>query len=166
MDEEAKKNALRIIPYGLYVVGVRNAEVKDPANDLNAFIASWVSQCSFKPPLIMMGVRRASRSHAMIRDAGVFSLNIMGSDQKETAQAFFKDLEIDEHKMSGHDYVVGDTGAPVFPGMPAYVECRVVGIHEHDGDHDIVVGRVVAAGYRPDADGPLTHAETGWHYAG
>jgi flavin reductase (DIM6/NTAB) family NADH-FMN oxidoreductase RutF len=166
MDEDAKKNALRMIPYGLYVVGVRSKEVKDPASDLNAFIASWVTQVSFKPPMVALAVRRKSRSREMIRDSGVFTLNLLGEGQKAMAETFFKDLQIDEKKMSGVGYRVGQTGAPVFPGLPAYLECQVEAFHEDGGDHDVVVGRVVGAGYRPEADGMLTHHDAGWHYGG
>jgi flavin reductase (DIM6/NTAB) family NADH-FMN oxidoreductase RutF len=166
MNEEAKKDALRFIPYGLYIVGVRNPQVEDPPADLNAFIASWVSQCSFKPPMLMMGVRKASRSYGMIKESRVFTVNMVGTGQKSLAQTFLKDLTIDDRAMSGVAYRLGETGAPILPEAPAFVECELVEIHDDGGDHAIVVGRVVAAGYRPDPSSPLTHEEAGWHYGG
>jgi flavin reductase (DIM6/NTAB) family NADH-FMN oxidoreductase RutF len=51
---------LRQLPYGLYVVGVRGN------GDLNAMTASWVTQCSFEPPLLMVAVRRPSRSYEFL----------------------------------------------------------------------------------------------------
>lgn len=165
MDEEAKRKALRTIPYALYVVGVRNAQVEDPAKDLNAFLGSWVTQCSFKPPLVALGVKKASRSHGMIVEGGVFALNFLRSDQKEVAVAFLKDLEVTDATMGGFAYRPGETGAPVLEDAPAWVECRLVARHDDGGDHDVFVGEVVAAGHREDAP-PLTHASTGWHYGG
>ena len=46
MDEGAKKTALRMIPYGLYVL---TAEDKD--QNISAATVNWVTQASFKPPL-------------------------------------------------------------------------------------------------------------------
>lgn len=165
MDEAAKKHTLRLIPYALYLVGARERVAKGPEG-LNAFVGSWVTQCSFKPPLVAFGLKHGTRSHAMIKDSGVFVLNLLASDQKDVAQRFFKDVAVDATTMGGLEYRLGATGAPVFPGLAAFVECRVVAFHEDGGDHDIVVGEVVEAGvHRPDAQ-PLTHGETGWHYGG
>lgn len=166
LDEAAKKAALRMVPYALYLVGVRNPRVTSPAADLNAFVGSWVTQTSFKPPLVVLGLKRDTRGNAMVREAGVFTLNLLGDDQKDLAQRFFKDLPVDEATFGGVPYRRGETGAPVFPDCPAYVECRVVAVHEDGGDHDVVVGEVVAAGVHREGARPLTHAETGWHYGG
>lgn len=166
MDEQAKRNALRLIPGAIYVVGVRNQDVDDRASDLNAFIASWVTQCSFKPPLVALGIKRGTRSHAMIRESGVFVINFLAEDQKETAKTFFRDLEVTDTTMNGVAYRIGETGAPVFPDLPAYVECEVVAFHEDGGDHDVVVGRVVAAGFAGQKVRPMTHETSGWSYGG
>lgn len=166
MDEHARKVALRMIPYALYLVGTRNAEVADPQADLNAFVASWVTQCSFDPPLVALGLKRGTRGNAMVRASRVFTLNLLGAEQKDLAIRFFKDFPVDEATMAGVRYARGETGAPVLLDLPAHVECRVVAIHEDGGDHDVVVAEVVAAGVRSEHARPLTHAETGWHYGG
>lgn len=155
-----------MVPYGLYLMGVRRAEVKDVARDVNAFVASWVTQVSFKPPMLVVGVKRDSHSNEMVRESRVFTLNILGADQKELATRFFKDLVVTETEMSGVRYERGPaTGCPVLPDTPATVECEVVDIVDGDNDHSIVIARVVDVSVRADAK-PLTHAETGWHYAG
>ena len=48
MDQELKKKVLRKIVHGVYVAGVKDK------NKLNAFTATWISQISFKPPLIVL----------------------------------------------------------------------------------------------------------------
>lgn len=166
MDEAAKKKTLRMVPYGLYLMGVRRAEVRDPAQDLNAFVASWVTQVSFKPPMVAVGVKRDARSNEMVKESKVFTLNVLGSDQKELAQRFFKDLAVTEKDMDGVPYERGAaTGCPVFPDTPGHVECEVVHVYDGENDHSVVVARVVEAAHRREAR-PLTHAETGWHYGG
>ena len=74
LDVEAKKVLLRKIPHGLFVCGVREGD------EVNGFTASWVTQGSFEPPLVVMGVRADSTSHGIIERTGRFSLNVMRSD--------------------------------------------------------------------------------------
>lgn len=166
MDEAAKKTTLRMVPYGLYLMGARRKDVKDVATDVNAFVASWLTQVSFKPPMVAVGVKRDAHSLEMIKESGVFSINVLGSDQKEFATKFFKDLEVTDKTMSGQPYTRdGPTGCPILPDTPASFECEVVHVYEGENDHAVVVGKLVDATLRKEAK-PLTHAETGWHYAG
>lgn len=166
VDEAAKKQTLRMVPYALYLMGVRRKEVRDVATDLNAFVASWVTQVSFKPPMVVVGVKRDAHSNEMVKESRVFTLNVLGSDQKDLAQRFFKDLEVTEKTMGGVAYERGAaTGCAVFPDLPAHIECEVVEVVDGENDHSVVVAKVVDAVHRREAK-PLTHAETGWHYAG
>ncbi len=166
MDEASRKKVLRMVPYGLYLVGVRRREVKDVAKDLNVFVGSWLTQVSFKPPMLVAGFRRDAHSLEMVKESGVFTVNVLGSDQKDLAARFFKDVPVTDKEMAGVPYVRGaHTGAPVLPDTPAHVECEVVHVYEGENDHAVVVAKVVAWEHRREAK-PLTHAETGWHYAG
>ena len=166
MDETQRKKTLRMVPYGLYLMGVRRKEVVDAARDVNAFVSSWVTQVSFKPPMIVVGVKRDAGSNAMVKEAGVFTLNVLGAEQKDLAQKFFKDLTVTPTEMSGVPYYAGKhTGCPVFPQTPAHVECKVEHVYDGDNDHSVVVARILDVEHRRDAK-PLTTAETGWTYAG
>ena len=64
LDTDAKKVLLRKIPHGLFICGVREGD------QINGFTASWVTQGSFEPPLVVMGVRKDSTSHGMIERSG------------------------------------------------------------------------------------------------
>ena len=50
MDEAAKKQALRMIPYGLFVVTAKNGD------DVTSATVNWVTQTSFSPPLVAVGL--------------------------------------------------------------------------------------------------------------
>ena len=88
MDEDAKKTALRMIPYGLYVL---TAEASD--GSVAAATVNWVTQTAFAPPLVVVGVKTDSGAHAIIKDKGVFALNMLGKGQQGQAFTFFKSLE-------------------------------------------------------------------------
>ena len=160
MNEAAKKTALRKIPYGLYVVGVRDGE------NLNAFTADWLSQCSFSPPLVMLAARRDSGSNAMIRNGRVFAVSVLGREQQDVAKHFLKPDRSSQGggKLDGYALLPTTTGAPVLEGCAAWFECRVREIYDV-GDHSIVVGEVVEAGVGTDA-APLRMEDTPWHYGG
>ena len=158
MELEAKKKALRKIIHGVYVVGVRDE------GRLNAFTATWITQVSFKPPLVVVGISKDSLSYRMIEKSKVFVINFLGKDQKQLAQHFLKPAHLGGEKLSGVRYRLGTTGAPILEEAIAFVECEVRDIHP-GGDHAIVIGEVVEAGVRQDAD-PLALKETGWVYGG
>ena len=152
MDANQKKTALRMIPYGLYVL-----TAKAPDGAIAAGTVNWVTQASFEPPLVVVGVKADSHPHAVIRSAKSFVLNFLGKDQGSVAYTFFKTVESDAHQIGGQSYRVGTTGAPILEATPAYVECRVVETIER-GDHSIVVGEVVDAGVAREPEGRADEA--------
>ena len=136
-----------MIPYGLYVM---TAEDKD--GRISAATVNWVTQASFKPPLVAVGVKADSQIYDIVKTAGNFALNVLGKRQHGTAYAFFKPAERDGQKISGEPFRAGITGAPVLENTPAFVECRLVTTVE-EGDHSIFVGKVVDAGVTQDPEG-------------
>jgi flavin reductase (DIM6/NTAB) family NADH-FMN oxidoreductase RutF len=150
---------LREIPYGIYVVGIRG---KDRA--VNALLVSWLAQCSFDPPLIMIAVRRGTRSYDLIKEGKVFSVNLIDKSEEELARHFVKPSERIGEKLEKTDHLEERTGAPILPQAFAYLECNVREMHE-PGDHAIVIGEVVNAG-QPGKGRVLMCSDLHWHYAG
>ena len=138
MDAEHKKTALRMIPYGIYVLTAVDGDT------VSAATVNWVTQTSFDPPLVVVGVKADSGAYAALKGSGHFALNMLGKGQQGTAFTFFKPADVDGDTISGEPYRAGSTGAPVLAGAKAHVECRVAEIVER-GDHHIVVGEVVDA---------------------
>lgn len=159
MDLQAKKIALRKIPHGVYIVGVKQD------SQLNAFTATWFTQVSFTPPLVALGVKKDAHSFEMIKRDRVFSVNLLGKDQKPIAEHFVKPSTVVGDKLKEVRYRLGTTGAPILEEAIAYVECEVREIANDLGDHAIVIGEVVEAGVRKD-EPALTLMDTGWHYGG
>ena len=158
MDEQAKKTALRMIPYGLYVLATRDGD------KVNAAAINWLTQASFKPPLLAMGIKTDSDTFQNLKKDGAFALSILGTGQKDTAFAFFKPTEHDGDTINGHAYEPGATGSPVLVDAPAWVEGKVTDIVER-GDHAVVVAEVTAAGVRNETP-VLTLSECGVFYGG
>lgn len=140
MDADAKKTALRMIPYGIYVLTAESKDGKVAASTVN-----WVTQTAFQPPLVVVGVKVDSGAHAIIKDSKVFALNILGKDQKGQAFTFFKPLEREGNSIGSEPFRKGSLGAPILERAPAFVECSLVNTVEM-GDHSIFVGEVKDAG--------------------
>ena len=147
MDANTKKTVLRMIPYGLYVL---TAKGKDDA--VAAATVNWVTQASFAPPLVAVGVKADSHAHALIKESKAFALNVLGKDQGPTAFTFFKPAVRDGQTVSGEPFRWGTTGAPVLECAPAFFECRLVDSVER-GDHSVFVAEVVEAGLARPLEG-------------
>ena len=158
MDETAKKNILRKIPYGLYVIGVKDS------TSHHAFTGSWFSQCSMKPPRVMLGVRHGTHSLELLKQGKVFSVNWLSKEDKKILEQFFKPIPSTGNRFGDLTYQLKKTGAPILDKALAFLECEVVHVHDA-GDHSIVVGEVVNAQVLRN-DAPLVMGDTPWHYGG
>ena len=158
LDLDAKKTLLRKIPHGLFVCGVCDGD------DVNGFTASWVTQGSFDPPLVVMGVRADSTSHGIIEKTGRFSLNVLRADQKDLAAVFFKPQKAIGGRFEAAPFQLGELGLPLLDDAIGGIECELVGQIKH-GDHTVFVGEVKTARLIADGDA-LTLSSTGWNYGG
>ena len=158
LDAAAKKTLLRKIPHGVFICGVAEGE------EVNGFTASWVTQGSFEPPLVVMAVRADSTSNGMIQRTGRFSLNVLAAEQKDLAAVFFKPQKGVGGRFETAPFQLGPLGLPVLDDALGAVECELVGQVAH-GDHTVFVGEVKAATLHRDAPA-LELSATGWQYGG
>jgi len=139
MDATAKKTALRMIPYGLYVL---TAEGTD--GTVAAAAVNWVTQASFEPPLVVVGVKTDSTAHALISAGRPFALNVLGKGQQDVAFKFFKPQSREGNTIGGEPFRPGANGAPVLECAPAALECTLLELVSR-GDHSVVVAEVTNA---------------------
>ena len=158
LNADAKKTLLRKIPHGVFICGVAEGE------EVNGFTASWVTQGSFEPPLVVLAVRADSTSNGMIQRSGLFSLSVLAADQKDLAAVFFKPQQAVGGRFEAAPYSRGPRGLPILTDALGGVECRLVG-QVAAGDHTVFVGEVVSAVLHRDG-AALDLAGTGWQYGG
>jgi flavin reductase (DIM6/NTAB) family NADH-FMN oxidoreductase RutF len=160
MEPTARKTALRMIPYGLYVL---TAEAED--GRIAAATVNWVTQTAFEPPLVAVGVKADSNAHSIIKETGSFALNVLSKGQQSLAFAFFKPALRDGNSIAGEPFSPGRSGSPILRNAAAFVDCTLVDTVER-GDHSLFVGEVIDAGTlgepagRPD-DRTLTLRDLG-----
>src|SRR5207344_1796351 len=130
---------LRMLSNGVYVLTSRSED------RYGAATVTWVSQVSFRPPLIMAAVRRDSNVFKCLAESGVAALHIVGDGQQETARKFFFPTRANCTTINGEPFADGKTAAPILVNLPAHVECQVERVVDPDGDHALVILRVVEA---------------------
>src|SRR6058998_43147 len=159
MDGASRRKTLRMLSNGLYIMTSRSGD------RYGAATVTWVSQASFRPPLVMAAVRPDSNVFACLRESGVAALHILGRDQVEMARRFFAPTRANGDGLNGEPFHGGATNAPVLDGTPAHLEGRVLRIFDGLGDHAVVVLEVVSAECREQVP-PLTVADSPWEYGG
>jgi flavin reductase (DIM6/NTAB) family NADH-FMN oxidoreductase RutF len=75
MNPETKKKALRMLTYGMYIV------TSSDGAEIAAGAMNWLSQASFQPPLVMVGIRADSHLHHLVKTTGILGVNILAEDQ-------------------------------------------------------------------------------------
>lgn len=158
MKEETKKQVLDWFPYGLYAIGVRREEER------NAFTANWVSQVSFEPPMVAVAVENDGKSIGMMRESGVFSVNVYNADQRREAGRLARPAARAPEKLGEMHYEDGETGVPLLTDALGGVECKITNEVEA-GDHTVIIGEVVQASVFHEGE-PLTIRSAGFSYSG
>ena len=159
MDPKIKQKTLRLLSNGMYVL------TSGHRTRYAAATVTWVSQASFKPPLIMVAVRKDSTLFSCLRDSRVAVLHILDRRHKNFAQKFFTRSKAHADPLNGEPFSEGKTGAPVLKSLPAYLECEVIDIREEYGDHATVILEVVEAVLHKSVR-PLSVADSPWEYGG
>lgn len=126
---------------GHWVSGVSIVATKKTDGKLCGLTANAIASVSLNPPLVLVCVEHGADSHDCIRTAGIFSINMLSTDQERIARRFAT-WEVDT-KFEGIAFHEEITGAPILDDALAWVDCRV---HAEfpAGDHTIFVGEVVA----------------------
>ena len=120
MNLEAKKKVLRSFTYGLYVLTAKDGD------EVAAGTVNWVTQASFQPPLVAVGLKRDSHLHALVERTGKLALMTLAHDQKAIAQDFFKPTVREGDRLNGHPFEPSPTfGLPLLTELPYWLEAEV-----------------------------------------
>jgi flavin reductase (DIM6/NTAB) family NADH-FMN oxidoreductase RutF len=130
--------AFNALVHGVYVVTTRLGDV------VNGMTASWVSQVSLKPLMVMVSIAPSRYSHDLIKKSGIFAINVLDRDQADLGKRFgFKSgRQVD--KFAGLEWTTAATGAPILVQAFAYLDLKLKDTFPA-GDHTLIVGEVVAA---------------------
>ena len=124
--------------FGHYPTGVSVVSFEEEGRPWGLTASSFVS-VSLRPPLVMIAVGKAARSHDRLR-GHPFTVNVLRSGQEDVARRFAGG---DDDARLGTEFAWSPVG-PHLPDVLAYFGC-VPWDRVDAGDHTMVLGQVVLA---------------------
>lgn len=140
----------------LAVIVTSRAKGKD-----NAMAVAWFSSVSQKPPLIGISVTSKRFTYELIMESAEFGINFMSLEQAELVAATGGCTGRDVDKFTRFNLAIDKplvTNVPILKDAYAAYECRLVANHTY-GDHEWLVGEVVATHYDEVAVTPAGHVD-------
>ena len=107
---------------------------------VNAFCSA-----SLEPPLVLVCIDLTSLTLPVIRESGLFAVNILTNEQEEFSRCFAGSTEERYEHFCHASFHIAATGAPIIDDVLAFIDARVVAEYPA-GDHVIFLGQVEAMG--------------------
>lgn len=151
MDKEAIAPALGKLVSGLYIISLKNGDQEA------GFLASWVQQAGFEPPMITVAFNKQRKAHFdLLTQSGRLVVNIMAKENGKTMSRFFKPAPETGSIFDELETFTKQTGIPILKDSLGYLECQYKTEME-SGDHIIVLLEVVNGGINDAQLAPSTH---------
>lgn len=135
--EAQKKGAL--VPMPKVLVTVRDHQGND-----NALIVGYCGNCSYDPPMVMVGVVPSRHSYHMIKENGSFVVHLVDQSQVELYKCCGTKSGRDGDKLAELGVEITDgkvVNAGVIEACPVAIECTVVD-SIMTGSHEMFIGKV------------------------
>ncbi len=136
---------------GRFATGVAVASVVDEKGTAHGLTVSSFTSVSLHPPLVLICIGHDVTVIEPFRRASHFGINFLREQDRDLSQRFAtKGLD----KFDGVTWRLGHAGVPLLDCALGVMECET---HQRisSGDHDILVGRVVAT--RAEEGSPLIY---------
>lgn len=124
---------------GTFASGVTVVSGVDDGDPVGFACQSFAS-VSLDPPLVLFCADHRGRAWPRIQRKGTFSVSVLGEDQDDLCGRFGSSRG---QKFEGLEWRESPWGTPVLPDALLRVHCSVEEVHPA-GDHDVVIGRVLA----------------------
>lgn len=131
---------------------------KDGRN--NALVVVYACNCSYDPPMVMVGIVPARHSYSLIKETGVFVANLVPESLRPDFDYLGSHSGRDEDKLSKLGLRLGEgvkVKAPVLLDCPVSIECTVID-SIRTGSHEMFIGKIEyvhADSNLVDADGKI-----------
>lgn len=132
-----KKGALQPAPKVL--VSCRSLAGED-----NVLAVGYCGNCSYAPPMVMVGIVPTRYSYHMIKESGCFVVNIPDKSYQETFDYLGKYSKRDCDKLKNRNVRLEEgkiVKAPILADCPVNIECSVVN-SIMTGSHEMFIGKV------------------------
>ncbi len=115
----------------------------DLEGEVHGMTANAFSSVSLDPPLLLVCVDHAARTHAHLHAKKRFGVNILAENQRVISDYYARPVHTHERaeEEAGARFDRTEQGTPILHGALAYLECRLQSAQEA-GDHTIFIAEV------------------------
>ena len=119
LDPEQLRQSMRAWTSGVTIVTASHA------GEQHGMTVSSFTSIALEPPMIIVSLQTASRTHDLVAQANAFAVTILGDGQEEVSDRFAGRVSDTEDRLAGIETETLVTGAPFIKGGLAYLDCRI-----------------------------------------
>lgn len=135
--EAGKRSCLQPSPKVLVSCRGKNGEN-------NALAVGYCGNCSYDPPMVMVGIVPSRYSYHMIKETGCFVVNLVEKSCREVFDYLGSHSKRDGDKLTAMHVRLGEgkaVNAPILADCPVNIECSVVDSIK-TGSHEMFIGKI------------------------
>lgn len=110
----------------------------------NVLAVGYCGNCSFDPPMVMVGIVPSRYSYKLIKESGCFVVNLVDRNYKKTFDYLGSHSKRDGDKLAEMNVRLEDAKvvkASILPDCPVNIECTVVDSIV-TGSHEMFIGKI------------------------
>ena len=110
----------------------------------NVLAVGYCGNCSYDPPMVMVGIVPSRYSYKLIKESGCFVVNLVDESYKETFDYLGSHSKRDEDKLVAMNVKLQDgkkVKASILPDCPVNIECTIVDSIV-TGSHEMFIGKI------------------------
>lgn len=110
----------------------------------NVLAVGYCGNCSYAPPMVMVGIVPTRYSYKMIKESGCFVVNLVDRSYKETFDYLGSHSKQDGDKLAAMNVKLQDgkkVNAPILSDCPVNIECTIVDSIV-TGSHEMFIGKI------------------------
>ena len=110
----------------------------------NVLAVGYCGNCSYAPPMVMVGIVPTRYSYNLIKESGCFVVNLVDKEYKKEFDYLGSHSKRDSDKQADAGVFLGESKivkAPILKDCPVNIECTVVD-SILTGSHEMFIGKV------------------------
>ncbi|MDD4571842.1 MAG: flavin reductase family protein [Clostridia bacterium] len=126
-------------PMAKVLVSCRGLDGED-----NVLAVGYCGNCSYARPMVMVGIVHSRYSYKMIKESGVFVVNLVDKAYSDTFDYLGSHSKKDEDKLAKMKVKLAEglkVNAPILADCPVNIECKVLD-SILTGSHEMFIGKV------------------------
>lgn len=147
-----KATAVGLIPSGLFIVAVHDAE----SNATDGYLASFIQQVSFNPMIVAIAIKPGRPAYDLIKAKKPFAINIIGDHDKSYLKHFWKGYNPAENPFLELPHHLGEFQGLILDQAKAAIECVMIDSAK-PGDHEVIYAEVKASHVMNTEGKPMVH---------